>query len=524
MIPSLFFKRFFLPLLVPIFVPIALIILSIITLHNSQIPLIANAALNAAQPLDRCPEDVQSRIGINVHRGRGLTWFPKEIHDYAVGDLQLGWYLDYNYQKHISSTAELTHVPMVRPKWWHKIDDFDDVLGQLAEENPDQLWIIGNEPEDLDQDGEYYANAREYALDYHRIYSFIKERDPNAQFALAAIIQPTPLRLRYLDMVLEVYELEFGEKLPLDVMTVHNYVMSERVVPGDGIILWGSGVPLGMDGDTADARYIHPKEHWNLEIFKEQIVQMRRWMQERGYRDKPLIVSEFGILLPDEWDHDGVSTTTFMTESIDFLLSAKDDSIGYPEDENRLVQSFAWFSLNFPNYDPATESGLNGALFEYIGGERTILGDMFVEYVDQLLAECNSPVPQPTFTQLPTEQETPTANPWSTITPTHAASLTATVTYTITPLETATEFPNRPTLTPTFTQTLTSTPTMTPTVPLFHTLTPANSPTATLTPFLRDNEAGSTDTTPTAIPTSTPTSTPTMEPEQQEHTLYLPKL
>ena len=35
--------------------------------------------------------------------------------------------------------------------------------------------------------------------------------------------------------------------------------------------------------------------------FQQNIIDFRAWMAERGYGDKPLMVSEYGILMPAEY-------------------------------------------------------------------------------------------------------------------------------------------------------------------------------------------------------------------------------
>jgi len=114
----------------------------------------------------------------------------------------------------------------------------------------------------------------------------------------------------------------------------------------------------------------------NLDQFRQQIITFRRWMATRGETDKPLIVSEYGILMPPEYGFDVERVSRFMTQSFDFMLTATDAKIGYAPDGYRLVQRWVWFSYNDSLY-PA------GNLVDVKTGEFTPLGYVFAEYVRQ---------------------------------------------------------------------------------------------------------------------------------------------
>jgi hypothetical protein len=115
-------------------------------------------------------------------------------------------------------------------------------------------------------------------------------------------------------------------------------------------------------------------------------------MAEHGFRDKPLIVSEYGVLLPSTYIGRGEgygdpeagdqALEAFMRQTFDFLTSAVDPELGYPADGNRLVQQWLWYSVNDPPFDEATGVGFNGALFHHErSGEMTRFGLLFRDYV-----------------------------------------------------------------------------------------------------------------------------------------------
>jgi hypothetical protein len=64
-----------------------------------------------------------------------------------------------------------------------------------------------------------------------------------------------------------------------------------------------------------------------------------------------------------------------MTGTFDFLATAADPLLGDPLDGGRLVQRWAWFSLDVPPYDPETApTGFNGNLFDPDTADITVYG------------------------------------------------------------------------------------------------------------------------------------------------------
>jgi hypothetical protein len=71
-----------------------------------------------------------------------------------------------------------------------------------------------------------------------------------------------------------------------------------------------------------------------------------------------------------------------MRATFDFMLNATDSQLGYPADGNRLVQEFAWFSLNYWEFDIKTYFGLNGNLFDHDSAQIMPLGRDFAAYTN----------------------------------------------------------------------------------------------------------------------------------------------
>jgi hypothetical protein len=264
------------------------------------------------------------RFGVGVSEYANVDfWLPR---------LGAGWYLDWD---------AVARPGCARPEHWQMVrvhpEGLTPALEQieaLAAQATGLVWIVGNEPDVAAQDG---VTPERYAAAYHDVYTALKAVDPGAQVAVAGVNQPTPLRLRYLDEVLVDYYAQFGERMPVDVWTVHGYLLNEA--RGD----WGAGIPPGLPDESGEARTV--ADHGDLALFADQLRAFRGWLAERGYRDRPLALTEFGILMPAEYGYPPEVVSAFMRGAFDFLLSARDAATGDPADDNRLVQRWAWFSL-----------------------------------------------------------------------------------------------------------------------------------------------------------------------------------
>jgi hypothetical protein len=245
--------------------------------------------------------------------------------------------------------------------------------------NPGAFWLIGNEPDRRrwqdDLEPQVYARA------YHELYYLIKGLDSTAQIAAGGIVQPTPLRLQYLDMVLENYRQLYGEPMPVDVWNIHNFILRERSCDYYPEDCWGAEVPPGIDAPQGMLYDVQDND--NLDIFKQHIESFRQWMANRGYQDRPLIITEFGVQMPSGWfepDFTPARVNTFMNATFDYLLTMT-NTAGYPADGYRLVQRWSWYSLTDTNY--------NGWLFDPVSKARTVFGDNFATYTAQLNPSVN---------------------------------------------------------------------------------------------------------------------------------------
>ncbi len=326
------------------------------------------------------------RIGVNVTNDYGKTFW-----DYDTDSISAGWFLDYGANPSFSrpietassndlvSVTALAYAPVIR------VADFDGSYDQmvrtLTKKSPGMLWIIGNEPDRHMQDA---MPPDEYAVVYHNAYESIKRNDPTANVAIAPVVEPTPLRRKYYEMVLEEYLRLYGEKLPVDVWTTHLFILRESNE-------WGAGIATGLD-DYADLGILYEvPDHGNVEILKGLIRDFRTWMAEQGYQNTPLLITEYGILFAPDYDagngrqYDSEYVRGFMKDSFDFFRSERSASTGYPGDDYRLVQAWSWFGLNNYIYSyPDREYGFNGNLFDHDTAVLTDIGKAFAEYTGQL--------------------------------------------------------------------------------------------------------------------------------------------
>lgn len=306
------------------------------------------------------PDEARRRLGVG--------WAGAVPQDPLVAQrLGFGWYLDWTVQPQPLAVEGLTFAQMVltrdsTPFWGQR-----DRIAAAIKANPGALWLIGNEPDVPWQDN---VTPEVYARRYHQFYIYIKSLDPTAQVAIGGVSQPTPLRMAYLDRVLEAYQALFNRPMPVDVWNVHAFILREE---RDS---WGVGIPPGFEHVDQGILY-EIADHDNLEIFRRQVVDFRRWMAERGLRDKPLLVTEYGILMPEEYGFPPEAVVRFMWESFDFLLESRDPELGMPADDYRLVQGLTWFSVGDDLYP-------TGNLVDPATGRLTTVGQAFVEYVAAL--------------------------------------------------------------------------------------------------------------------------------------------
>ncbi|MDT8305772.1 MAG: CARDB domain-containing protein [Anaerolineae bacterium] len=305
--------------------------------------------------------------------------------NYDLTALYIGWYLNYSANASSGVPEAIKHSAIISlsqtdyVNYTYATSPPAATIQQLAAANPGKTWYIGNEPDRV-----VYQNDLEphvYAEAYHDLYHLLKAADPTAVVVAGTIVQATPVRLTYLDMVLDHYQTTYGEAMPVDAWSIHGFILNEVSCDYDLSNCWGAEIPQGVDVGVGEIVTIEDND--NYDLFVERIVRFRSWMAERGYRNTPLYMSEFGILMPAEYGFDAARVNRFMDRTFTYMQNATDPALGYHYDGNRLVQRWAWYSvadaLNFNGwlYSPVSKAlspmGANFAAFTAAVEEETDL-------------------------------------------------------------------------------------------------------------------------------------------------------
>lgn len=327
-----------------------------------------------------------------------------------IEESNLGWVLDFGVNFGKVRPDDVEYTPMIRmkqvqdangnylPDYYlttQPLTDNADGLGPIIAANPGQLWLVGNEVDRKVFQDDMMPDM--YAIAYHDIYHFIKERDPSAQVAISGLVEVTPGRLQYLDIVWDSYIETYGTTMPVDVWNMHVYILPEKYANGADS---RAAVALGTDPAIAilHSNY-NPNlcslsnvyciaEHDDIDLFAQQVMWMRQWMKDHGQQNKPLILSEFSLLYHYVEDPGGTCfesdeygdcfpperVSRFMVDAINYLESTTDTNIGYPADNHKLVQQWLWFTMReYPENAP-------NALLED-DGTRTLIGETFVNLI-----------------------------------------------------------------------------------------------------------------------------------------------
>lgn len=369
--------------------------------------------------------DALNNQGIGANCRYGVSSGPVTENPF-IDALGVGWILDFGSNPGRATPAGVEYMPMIRmkqdrtaqgsrlPSYTIRTQPLTDApggLGPILASYPGRLWIVGNEV-----DREVWQDDMEpaiYARAYHDVYHFIKQRDPSARVAVSGLVQVTPNRLEYLDKVWNSYRQQFGAPMPVDVWTFHVYILPEARLDGQGNIL-GSNASIAVGTECYNQRNASTcanikwqsnglptscpqnnvycfAEHDNMNIFVEQVVAMRQWMKSHGQWHKPLLLSEFSLLFPyvvegnscflmDEHQNcfPAARVNTFMQQVFNYLETAVDPNIGYPADNNRLVQQWLWYALTIASDE---EAGSASRLVSLDGNGNpvgfTAVGEMF---------------------------------------------------------------------------------------------------------------------------------------------------
>jgi len=383
--------------------------------ETERAPIVsAEVGEELSQPSDlRSSNSPNNTNQLSSRIGFGLTKGPVDITSPAIASLQAGFYGHWLVEKEPHRPNDMAYVQMVGMRQrvacvggatdtgdrnqcpYVTPHAFDYTVSQsaiveVAQANPGSTWLLGNEPDRFSQDE---MLPESYAQAYHELYQWIKAADPTAQVANAGVVQPTPLRLQYLERVWNAYQTLYGQEMPVDIWNVHNFILSEHRYD------YGAGIPPGLSEDEGRV-LASDMDHVNMDIFKQQIRDFRAWMKDHGQQEKPLIISEYGVLYWHCTEHvdaeqticaegknlyDAELVRNFMLDTFDFFLNTQDCAIGYAADDCRLVQRWMWYALNddgtqtfnpymhLYNYDSNTLSESGMAFQNYVAANQAAL-------------------------------------------------------------------------------------------------------------------------------------------------------
>jgi hypothetical protein len=256
-------------------------------------------------------------------------------------------------------------------------------IQSTAKSHPGMTWAIGSEIDRRDWSTNDVCGGQDeivpalYAQAYHDIYTVIKAADPTAKVANGSLVEFTPLRKKYLDQVWAAYsnlanQNGWADKtMPVDVWNMHFFALQEKSCSAYSDC-YGAEIPAGLS-DKIGVVYSFPDDNWDFTNLWVQVLRMRTWMKDHGQKDKPLIVTEYGINYPYHYFscYDSSDKTAcprqvrdqMMYPSFDAFLNQTDGSLGNSLDGNHLVQRWAWWSADYD--DGYCESGV---FYETFGG------------------------------------------------------------------------------------------------------------------------------------------------------------
>jgi hypothetical protein len=312
-------------------------------------------ALNQNDPEPLC------RLGVNAMGN---------LNELDLKPLRVGWYLNYQAQTNPVRPNGIDYMPIISLRNYPTGNISDSQVLAAVAANPGAEWFIGNEPDRPGPNLQDNLPPTLYAEAYHHYYHLIKNADPTARIVAGNIVQPTPIRLQYLDAVLVHYYNQFGAPMPVDIWGFHNFILNEVSCDWDPANCWGAETPTGMNIPFGEILGIDDNDRFDL--FEERIYRFRTWLASRGYRGIPIYLSEYGVLMWAEYGFPPSRVNQFMNQSFDLILNAKDSYLGDPNDDYRLVQRLSWYS------DIDTE--FNGYLFYRTTSQRTPIGDNYAAY------------------------------------------------------------------------------------------------------------------------------------------------
>jgi hypothetical protein len=220
---------------------------------------------------------------------------------------QLGavWYSDYTFRG--ATLGDHRRLFLVEADAdWRSVPD-------VARRQRGEWWQFGNEPNDPHQDN---LSPEKFAERYHAFYFALKRADSTARIVPAGIANAD---WRWAQEFRQAYRARYGRYPRVDGWSVHNYL-------------------LDACEDALDVK-----------LFQARLIAFREWMSRIGDADKPLLLTEYGVL----YGNGCCGCPLIAAEQVAEFMRATTTWLI----ESRVAQGWAWF---------AAYSGgrFNGDLFE----------------------------------------------------------------------------------------------------------------------------------------------------------------
>jgi hypothetical protein len=324
---------------------------------------------------------VECRYGMTVSGWSFITSPNKSVKYFDMPLLGSGLYLDYGSKRDPSVPSSIQFVNVIYLKDGSYSTLTPARVQTAVTKNPGSIWIIGNEPDDAtgDQDD---LTPQVYAQRFFTLATVIRASDPTAKIGFGTIIMPTALRILYLQFAwdtLKTLAASAGIQATslIDFWSTHGFLINEQL---NG---WGSGIPHGMEAYASMAETLYVQDMANVSKFKERMLRFRQFMKDNGEQNKPLWLTEFGVLAPSvnfpppapqHYLIPESTTGQFFKDTVDWMESTTDPNLGMQGDGNRLFQKWFWYSLNDPQYH------MGGAIVDPYTMNPTEIGKVYLQY------------------------------------------------------------------------------------------------------------------------------------------------
>ncbi len=238
-----------------------------------------------------------------------------------LSELEPLWYTNYDFRGAALDNHQRLYV--VKTNW--------DLAGvaEVARSHPGEWWQFGNEPNDLFQDN---VSPTDFARRYHSFYFTLKAADSSAQVVPAGLANAD---WRWAASFWQAYEREYGTTPQVDGWSIHNYLLDSCASAAD------------------------------VGLFKSRIEAFRAWAARGGRGDKPLFLTEYGIL----YGNGCCNCPTIPPDQVTEFMQRTSQWMS----ESRTVDAWAWFAVR-------TDGRYNGDLF-FPEGTLTELGGTYRDLV-----------------------------------------------------------------------------------------------------------------------------------------------